>query len=457
MINHTNITNGTMLADSGCAGDPDVPDFWIGVFASLVGSVILNLGLNLQKYAFNHRGEKSRRTGMAASPLYKNKIWVLGFAVFVAGNFGDFVGLTFTPQSVITPIGSISLVSNLFFAKCLLGEEIGWRTLIALSFIMAGVVAIVVSSSAANPCGTEETIDTLLKRWEQGGFLTFAIIHALSLCTLLVLVIKIEHKLNGTKIKSGSGTIVDVADLGGIDAVVPALGADANAGASTKSKKTKLKNNSSLSNLNPNERFFLRFAYPLLGSLFATWTVLLSKSTGELLKSSARSKPGTKSPFSRFEVWPIIFGLIISLPCQVMYLNKGLAWFEALYIVPIFYSVWVISSIMMGALFFGEFNNFTMINFVTFFIGVFLDIVGGVMLQARGIESKDDANAEKAPMGDDKEQDELRKTFSTGRGGNKPGQMVEMSRMGSTKEKAENTGNEVEVVAEIESRRPESA
>lgn len=173
--NSPTMNSSTNTTDLGCAGDPNVPDFWIGVFASLVGSVILNLGLNLQKYAFNSRGDATRKTGLVAPPIYKNKFWVLGFAVFVCGNFGDFVGLTFTPQSVITPIGSISLVSNLFFAKCLLGEEIGCRTMVAICFIMSGVIAIVLSSSNANPCGSLETIDSLLKRWEQGGksFLCF--------------------------------------------------------------------------------------------------------------------------------------------------------------------------------------------------------------------------------------------------------------------------------------------
>ena len=52
----------------------------------------------------------------------------------------DFVGLTFTPQSVITPIGSVSLVSNLCFARLLLGEEFGFRTLGSVAAIMAGVV-----------------------------------------------------------------------------------------------------------------------------------------------------------------------------------------------------------------------------------------------------------------------------------------------------------------------------
>ena len=128
--------------------------------------------------------------------------------------------------------------------------------------------------------------------------------------------------------------------------------------------------------------------------------------TYQQVKSSARAG---KSQFTRFEVWPIIIGLIVSLPCQIIYLNKGLSWFEALYIVPIFYSVWVISSIMMGALYFGEFNSFTPMNFLVFFIGVFFDIVGGIMLQARNIDDKTDGK-DNGPKEDEKN------TFSTDQG-----------------------------------------
>ena len=182
-------------AGESCAGDPSLPDFWIGVVASLFGSVVLNFGLNLQKYAFNRRDDTVRATGTPAPPVCTDKIWLLGFCVFVAGNFGDFVGLTFTPQSVITPIGSISLVSNLFFAKFLLGERIGFRTFIALAFIVSGVIAIVLSSSDVFPCGTDETIDSLLMRWEQSGFLVFAIFHGLFLVILLFFVTRLEKKL----------------------------------------------------------------------------------------------------------------------------------------------------------------------------------------------------------------------------------------------------------------------
>ena len=103
-----------------------------------------------------------------------------------------------------------------------------------------------------------------------------------------------------------------------------------------------------LQNLSESEKIRLRLAIPVLASCFAAWTVLLSKSVGELVKQSARSG---ESEFARWETYFILTGFLFSMPCQVMYINKGLAYFESMYIIPIFYSTWLIGSILMGALF----------------------------------------------------------------------------------------------------------
>jgi drug/metabolite transporter (DMT)-like permease len=135
-----------------------VGDFWVGVVASTIGSIILNLGINLQRYAHL----KLEATAAAARTHYtRHPIWLIGFLIFAIGKGGDAVGLTFTPQSVITPIGSVSLVSNLLFARILLKETIGLPTYGGVVLIIGGVILIVTTSTSR--C-TEETLDTLLAR-----------------------------------------------------------------------------------------------------------------------------------------------------------------------------------------------------------------------------------------------------------------------------------------------------
>jgi hypothetical protein len=48
--------------------------------------------------------------------------WVLGFLLVMFGSFADFAALSFGPQSLVAPLGSLTLVSNSIFAPFLLHE-----------------------------------------------------------------------------------------------------------------------------------------------------------------------------------------------------------------------------------------------------------------------------------------------------------------------------------------------
>tara|TARA_B100000795_G_scaffold220069_1_gene174480 strand:- start:9 stop:485 length:477 start_codon:yes stop_codon:yes gene_type:complete len=144
-------------------------------------------------------------------------------------------------------------------------------------------------------------METLMVRWRQPGFVVFAIFHAFFLIVIFICVVITEKKMikrNAFKIAS----------------IVPAVQEQMNI------------HIPSLLNLTPKQRTFLRFGYPLLGSLFASWTVLLSKSVGELIKVSARQSSSNQLTY--WEAWLMLIGLIVSLPCQVIYLNKGEFWKE---------------------------------------------------------------------------------------------------------------------------------
>ena len=306
-------------------------DFWLGVAASVVGSITLNLGINIQKLAF------VRHNALPVNnrpQIYRNPLWLLGLLVFLFGNTGDAVGLTFTAQSVITPLGSISLVSNLIFAWLLVGEKLDRATAIGTLFIVIGVILTV--SSGNNEC-TSFTLDQLILLFSQGGFLAFAALHICCLaCLLRFLYVKEKEILS--------------------------VG---------------------LHGLNHNTRLLLRLAYPVTGSLFATWTVLLVKSFGELIKQSVRSG---ESEFQRVEGWLIVLGVLASFPLQYMCIQQGLRHFSAMYIVPVFSSAWTIGSVTIGALFWKEFTNFRQEQYFFFFFGIAIITLGIFLLQQRNVQ-----------------------------------------------------------------------
>jgi uncharacterized membrane protein len=95
---------------------------WIvGVFLAALASLISNLGVTLQKLLHNQTLEK----GGDRSKYYNQPLWWLGVSLVVLGSLADFAALSFSPQSMIAPLGSLTLVSNVIFAPYLLKEKIG--------------------------------------------------------------------------------------------------------------------------------------------------------------------------------------------------------------------------------------------------------------------------------------------------------------------------------------------
>eukprot|EP00302_Diacronema_sp_CCMP2436_P024333 CAMPEP_0179922014 /NCGR_PEP_ID=MMETSP0983-20121128/5378_1 /TAXON_ID=483367 /ORGANISM="non described non described, Strain CCMP 2436" /LENGTH=423 /DNA_ID=CAMNT_0021825263 /DNA_START=201 /DNA_END=1472 /DNA_ORIENTATION=- len=322
---------GAMCDSQNGAG---VPDFWLGVASSLIGSVVLNFGINLQRFA-HLKLEKlpfERRVHYTQHP-----IWIGGFIIFLVGNLGDAVGLSFTPQSVITPIGSVSLVSNLLFARVLLKEAIGIPTLIGVFLIVGGVVTIVTTSNTA--CSVE-TIDTLLARWRRTDFIIFTVCHFFVLALLNTYVYGVERRMRA----ESEGTTRCLADWQGRR---------------------------------------LRVAYAILASMYATWTVLLIKSIGELVKETFRGN----NQLLRWETYMILLGALFSAPSQLRYLNAGLRHFEALFIVPVFYAFWVFGSITVGGIYFDEFVGFKHWQYGVFAAGVVINVGGVAVLASRSLSS----------------------------------------------------------------------
>ena len=63
-----------------------------------------------------------------------------------------------------------------------------------------------------------------------------------------------------------------------------------------------------------------------------------------------------------FHIWQVPnlpMPYIWQVPNQLMYLNKALQRFEAQFVVPTLQGFWSLSSILMGALFFGEFEEYS--------------------------------------------------------------------------------------------------
>lgn len=314
---------------------PMPPLFWVGVCVTLVGSTITPLGMNLQRLA-QLRLAKRGLSNVCASPL-----WLAGLSIFIAGNACDAIALAMAPQSVITPLGCVSLISNLFIARLVLREVLTRRVVLGSLVVMLGVVAIVFPAAQTEECiELRESVETLLARWRKPAFLVFAALQLTLLGCVGTLVLRRERTMR----------------------TAAAASPEAAVGPLTR-------------HLTAQELRTLKLTYPLLIGLVATWTVLFVKCAGELI-AAALGPTGDGSVLRQPAAYALVAGLALSLPTQLTLLNRALAHFEALWVIPALQCFWSLSSITMGAIFFDEFDAYRPWMFGSFFGGVVLSLSG---------------------------------------------------------------------------------
>ena len=373
MSNATLSLNGTNASGCGEAVGGAPSDFALGVIAALVGSSVLAFGMAGQRYA--HVKITTKNPG---APYVCEPLWIVMFALFIVGNFGDAIALSFAPQSVVTPLGSMSLVWNVVVARLLLGERLGLLSGVGCLAVIAGVVLIVIPSVMDPPC-TEEDVTTLVARWAQPAFIAWTVCQVSLLGLTVAHVLRLERRMAARYSATQPAAAV---------AVAPAEG-----DASTCDRLKRLKRllpasyagPAALATLTARERSQLRMGYVLACGLLASWTVLFVKCFGELSKGAARFPElyAGGGAFTDARTYGLVGGLVLSVPGQLTFLNKSLQRFEAQFVVPTLQAFWSLSSIIQGALFFREFDRYAPWHFGVFAAGVVLSLVGIVLLSMR--------------------------------------------------------------------------
>ena len=180
----------------------------IAVLLCVLAAMISNFGTNLQKLAWTkscaaHPGKASkggspgreRRNSLDLSGIYADlevereaeeppmsqaeqsrrfrRYWVPGLLLVVTGAICDFTALGFGAQSVVAPLGSLTLVMNMGFAQILHGEVLTKKDMIATTFIIIGCVFAVAFATHKNEI---QDVDTLLGLYRKSRFGIYAFV-----------------------------------------------------------------------------------------------------------------------------------------------------------------------------------------------------------------------------------------------------------------------------------------
>lgn len=143
--------------------------FWIGVLLNVIGSILVNFGINIMKHS--HSISSIQAVGSpksSATPpltlLGLEMSWSKGAFVFATGSFATFVSFAYGSQSLLASLGTLQFISNVFFSRFVLQQTISWKVIIATVLIVIGVV---VTVSFSNHSSDVYTVQDLLQLYDR--------------------------------------------------------------------------------------------------------------------------------------------------------------------------------------------------------------------------------------------------------------------------------------------------
>nr|CAG8587121.1 1370_t:CDS:2 [Entrophospora candida]CAG8634398.1 3981_t:CDS:2 [Entrophospora candida] len=215
---------------------PEVQSF-IGVIFAVTGNILISIALNLQKHAHNELQRIScdsvafsdtrsgsnpqRPTSLYDSDLPTHtlrssesddsyvmltefddcdnkshylfsKAWWAGILLMVIGESGNFIAYGFAPASVVAPLGTVALISNVILAPIMLKERFRTQDLFGVVVAIIGAIIVVLNSKSEEVKLSPEAIcEAILQIWTQINFHRFIL--SCNICTA-VLQIKYLNK-----------------------------------------------------------------------------------------------------------------------------------------------------------------------------------------------------------------------------------------------------------------------
>ena len=350
---------------------------------------------------------------------------MLGIIFVILGAVGDAVSFAFAAQSVVAPLAGLALVSNLCFARWFLGEYVGKTDVIGSCMIVLGVAGIVAFGSHNSPT---YTLVELVERYTQPGMVALLVLAAIAVVAMKLVIRRAE----GILVESVQAEILPAnSDAGGISqarndsghhaeghvelsviapvsARAPPPPADSNASSTVSPPTAPKKPHSSpiaaamaamSDGWAPAEyEPFCRahpLSYALVAGVFGSGNTLLAKSFMELLRTTVDGDNQLVYPVT----WVIALALAGTIVGQQDSLARGLQLFPSSVIVPVFQTMFIVGSIACGAVYFSEFESFSLLQWFMFPLGVLLCIAGVMVMTAGAATHYHDAGSEELEEG----------------------------------------------------------
>ncbi|KAL3868253.1 hypothetical protein ACJMK2_041084 [Sinanodonta woodiana] len=162
-------------------------DLMIGCILAIGGNLMISVSLNLQKYTHVKNAEREQPIHYTRNPL-----WWFGLSLMIFGEVGNFSAYGFAPASLVAPLGTTTVVANMFLAAIFLKEKIKAEHLFGSALAIIGAFLLVTFSSKTE---TTLTGSQIYENLAQISFIVYICIEGLMLIVLFVVLYRFKKKL----------------------------------------------------------------------------------------------------------------------------------------------------------------------------------------------------------------------------------------------------------------------
>ncbi|KAJ8305607.1 hypothetical protein KUTeg_016152 [Tegillarca granosa] len=319
-------------------------DLLIGCILAIGGNLLISISLNLQKFTHLKNAEKTEDVHYTQQPL-----WWIGLSLMVIGEIGNFSAYGYAPASLVAPLGTTTVVANLFLAAAFLKEKIRAENLFGIVYnfdLFSKYIYLLVTINIPDTLRSALAVigafllvtfapkkdkvfsgSEVLTAVTQVSFIIYVTIEVVALVVLFIMLYKLE-----------------------MNYVVVIL---------------------------------------LITSITASFTVISAKAVSGMLQLSVAG-------YSQF-MYPMLYIMILVMTVtaviQIKYLNLAMKNFNSTVVVPTNFVFFTISAIMAGIIFYKEFWGMKPLDICMFLIGCLMSFVGVYFITMRRASSsgKDEA------------------------------------------------------------------
>lgn len=163
-------------------GTGHAQDIAVGCILAIAGNLLISVSLNIQKYTHLRNVKAESQKHYLHMPL-----WWLGFTLMVLGEVGNFSAYGFAPASLVAPLGTTTVIANMFIAVGILKEKLRPADIFGCAMAVVGAFLLVNFSTR-----TEKVLDAdgIVEHLQKLGFIIYLCTEVAVLVALFVVKLK---------------------------------------------------------------------------------------------------------------------------------------------------------------------------------------------------------------------------------------------------------------------------